>query len=329
MDESRTCPALYRTEEDDGKVQQGGSLVRCGTISGTAATQCTACKLQGSKGRQYNRRMSLQAGKIGFIGAGNMAESLITGLLQAKLMTPSQMIASDIDATRCELIRGKYRITTTTKNFEAADGVDILVLAVEPQVLDDVLAEIAAAVQVTTVIVSVAAGYPIENIARHLPRLREKKIVRAMPNTPSAIREGVTALSCHRDVPAGDVAVAKALFESIGKVVVVDERLMDAVTGLSGSGPAYVYVMIEALADGGVKMGLPRQTAQLLAAQTVAGAAHLVLASGEHPGLLKDRVASPGGTTIAGIHALEQGKFRATVTSAVEAATNRSIELGL
>jgi pyrroline-5-carboxylate reductase len=267
--------------------------------------------------------------RIGFIGAGNMAESLIAGLLHAQLIPPSQLIASDIDASRLDLMRRTYQVHTTANNREAADGADLLVLAVEPQILDEVLTDIASAMQNHTIVVSVVAGYPIARIARQLSHLEKKRIVRTMPNTPSWIREGVTALSFHTGISVEDAALVRSLFESIGKVVVVEERLMDAATALSGSGPAYVYVMIEALADGGVKMGLPRHTAQLLATQTVAGAAQLVLASGEHPGLLKDRVTSPGGTTIAGLYALEQGRLRATLVSAVEAATRRSAELGL
>lgn len=258
-----------------------------------------------------------------------MSESLIAGLLHAKLILPSHLIASDIDPAARDVISGKYHVATTAKNAEAADGAELLVLAVEPQVLDHVLNEISDVLPDKTLIVSVAAGYPIARVARHLRGMKRKKIIRAMPNTPSAIREGVTAIACDEDVPADELATARSLFETIGQVVEVPERLLDAVTGLSGSGPAYVYIMIEALADGGVKMGLPRQTAQLLAAQTVAGAARLLLASGEHPGILKDRVASPGGTTIAGIHALELGHFRASVMSAVEAATKRSTELGV
>jgi pyrroline-5-carboxylate reductase len=193
--------------------------------------------------------------------------------------------------------------------------------------LDEVLSDIAPAVGPSQLVVSVAAGYPIARIARHLQGTG--RIVRAMPNTPSTIREGVTALAYEATLSEQDSATARALFEPVGKVVVVTERLMDVVTGLSGSGPAYVFVMIEALADGGVKMGLPRETALLLAAQTVAGAARLVMESHEHPGVLKDRVASPGGTTIAGLHELERGRVRGTLISAVEAAARRSAELGV
>lgn len=264
---------------------------------------------------------------IGFIGAGNMTEALIAGLLHEKRLPSSQLIASDIDQTRLTWLQQTYHIEVAIDNGRVADRVDILVLAVEPQVLDDVLAEIAKKVREGTLIVSVAAGYPIARIARYVSGTIG--VVRSMPNTPSLIREGVTAMAYDEKLPENDVNAARALFESIGKVVRVDERALDAVTGLSGSGPAYVYVLIEALADGGVKMGLPRATAQFLAAQTVSGAARMVLESQEHPGKLKDRVASPGGTTIAGLHELERGCLRATLISAVEAAAKRSSELGM
>lgn len=282
-------------------------------------------KLKRFGSRQYNRRM-LAGHTIGFIGAGNMAEALIAGLLHENRLSPSQLMASDIDGARLTWLHQTYHIDMAGDNRRVAVSADILVLAVEPQVLDAVLADIATVVRDGTLIVSVAAGYPIARIARCLPGAI--RIVRSMPNTPSLIREGVTAMAYDERLSENDAAAARALFESIGKVVRVDERALDAVTGLSGSGPAYVYVLIEALADGGVKMGLPRATAQLLAAQTVSGAARMVLESREHPGKLKDRVASPGGTTIAGLHELERGCLRATLISAVEAAAKRSRELG-
>ncbi len=265
--------------------------------------------------------------QIAFVGAGNMAEAMVAGLLHGKLVHETRLVASDVVPSRLDWLKRTYGIRTTRSNREAVVGAQVIVLAVEPQVLDEVLAEIAPVVDSGIVIVSVAAGYPIARIARHLNGVT--RIVRAMPNTPSIIREGVTAMAHHTSLPEEDLAVARALFTAIGTVVIVAERSMDVVTGLSGSGPAYIFVMIEALADGGVKMGLPRETAQLLAAQTVAGAARLVVDSREHPGVLKDRVASPGGTTIAGLHELERGRFRATVISAVEAASRRSAELGI
>jgi pyrroline-5-carboxylate reductase len=265
--------------------------------------------------------------RIAFVGAGNMAEAMIAGVSHAKLIRPAQLVASDIVPSRLDWLKRTYGVVTTGSNRDAVAGAQVIVLAVEPQVLDEVLREIAPVVGPGILIVSIAAGYPIARIAHHLNGAT--RIVRAMPNTPAIIREGVTALAHQTGLSGKDLAIARALFTAIGTVVVVAEWSMDVVTGLSGSGPAYVFVMIEALADGGVKMGLPRETAQLLAAQTVAGAARLVMESHEHPGVPKDRVASPGGTTIAGLHELERGRFRATVISAVEAASRRSAELGM
>lgn len=254
-----------------------------------------------------------------------MSEALIGGLLRTGLAHPEQLLATDILSARRDFLAARFGIETSHENTAVA-GCQIIVLSVEPQRLDEVLEEIRTAVGSDTIIVSVAAGYPIARIIRKLNI--PGRVVRAMPNTPSIIGEGMTALAYADPLPADDEAAARVLFESVGKVVVVEERLMDAVTGLSGSGPAYVYMMIEALADGGVMMGLPRHTAAALAAQTVAGAARMVLLNQEHPAVLKDRVASPGGTTIAGLRALEKGKVRATLMSAVEAATNRARELG-
>ncbi len=269
----------------------------------------------------------LQDQRLAFIGAGNMAEAMIAGLIDSGRQVPAHITASDIRTERLDHLSRTYQIAVSEKNRDAAASADVVVLAVEPQILDEVSAAIAPVVEEAKLVVSVAAGYPIARLRRFLPKA--SRIVRAMPNTPSAIREGVTALAYLAELSPGDIQLVRALFEPIGKVVEVPERAMDAVTGLSGSGPAYVYLMVEALADGGVKMGLPRETAQLLAAQTVVGAARMILESNEHPGALKDRVASPGGTTIAGLYELERGCLRATLISAVEAATKRSAELGL
>ena len=174
-------------------------------------------------------------------------------------------------------------------------------------------------------VISIAAGTTIQSIMSQARGAQ--RVIRAMPNMPVLVREGITALSWTGAITEEDKEIAHVIFQAVGQVIPIEERLMDAVTGLSGSGPAYVFQAIEALADGGVKMGLPRQTAALLAAQTVLGAAKMVLESGDHPAKLKDRVASPGGTTIAGLHRLEEGRFRATLMAAVEAATKRSQEL--
>jgi pyrroline-5-carboxylate reductase len=263
---------------------------------------------------------------IGFIGAGNMTEAMVSGLLHAGLVDQSQIMASDVRADRRDAIKRQFAVHVTSDNRAVASRSDLLVLSVEPQVLDEVLADIESSLKAHALVVSVAAGYPLARLARHLPR--HTKLVRAMPNTPSSVRAGITAVTVTSGVPEEETHRARALFEAIGQVVMVEERLMDAVTGLSGSGPAYIFVLIEALADGGVKAGLPRPIAEILAAQTVLGAAKMVQDTGEHPARLKDRVASPGGTTIAGLHVLEQGRLRATLISAVEAATNRSAELG-
>lgn len=265
------------------------------------------------------------ADKIAFIGGGQMAEALIAGLVSTHCCEPDQIWATDPVAGRCDTLKRLYGIRVGGTNREAASWAGTIVLAVKPQILDGVMQEIAGELT-RALAVSVAAGMPIQAIMNAGgPGAR---VVRAMPNTPAMVREGMTALAIGPGVSEVDAGVARTIFESVGKVVVVEERLMDAVTGLSGSGPAYVFLAIEAMADGGVKMGLPRATAELLAAQTVLGAAKMVIETGEHPARLKDKVASPGGTTIAGLHCLESGGMRATLIDAIEAATTRSLELG-
>jgi pyrroline-5-carboxylate reductase len=263
--------------------------------------------------------------KIAFIGGGQMAEALIGGLLAGQVCVPELIWATDPLADRRDRLKGQFGIRTGADNREAIAWADIALLAVKPQTLADVLKE-THAVLGKHLVISIVAGATIRSIADQTTA--SARIIRAMPNTPAVVREGMTALAKGPGVSEDEMCLARQIFESVGRVVLVEERLMDAVTGLSGSGPAYVFQAIEALADGGVKMGLPRATAELLAAQTVLGAARLVLESGEHPAKLKDRVASPGGTTIAGLHQLESGGFRATLIAAVEAATKRSQELG-
>lgn len=265
--------------------------------------------------------------KIAIIGCGNMGEALIAGMLASAAARPENLHVTDVVADRLEYLKSRYRVQAGTDNPAAAAWADVVILAVEPQILDEVLDTLRSALSESKLIISVAAGYPIARIvARLTPGVR---VVRCMPNTPSEVRAGVSAVSLGDNVSDQDAQVARAIFESVGRVVVVEERLMDAVTGLSGSGPAYLFLIAEALADGGVRMGLPREVAQGLASQTLFGSAKMVLETGEHPARLKDRVASPGGTTIAGLNALEQGRLRASLMSAVEAATRRSQELGV
>lgn len=265
--------------------------------------------------------------KIAIIGgAGNMGEALIAGLLASHAAKPDDIHASDVSADRLERLKSRYGVNTGADNRAAAAWGEVVILAVEPQILDRVLDEIRSALTESKLIVSVAAGYPIARVASRTTS--KMRIVRCMPSTPSEVQAGVSALALGPAVTEEDGRLARAIFESVGKVVMVDERLMDAVTGLSGSGPAYIFLMAEALADGGVKMGLPRDTALTLAVQTMFGAARMAIETGEHPGRLKDQVTSPGGTTIAGLHALERGRLRASLMDAVEAATKRSQELG-
>jgi pyrroline-5-carboxylate reductase len=265
-------------------------------------------------------------GKLGFLGAGNMAAALVKGLLHGRVLTPKRIVVSDVKPERLAMLAEQHGIATTTDNHALVRDCSVLVLAVKPQVVDRVLTEVGAEVRGDQLFVSLAAGVPIEALEARLPR--GSRVVRAMPNTPATVQEGATAISGGTHACEADLRTARDLFEAVGRVVTLDEVLLDAVTGLSGSGPAYVMLIIEALADGGVKVGLHRDTALLLAAQTVFGSAKLLLETGEHPGRLKDMVTSPGGTAIAGLHTLESGALRKTLIDAVECATRRSVELG-
>src|SRR5207249_2005557 len=262
---------------------------------------------------------------IAIIGAGQMAEALLAGLQASQVTAPGSLFATDTSAERRDLVKRRFGIQVGSDNREAASWADVSLLAVKPQSLETALREIAPVLG-GKLVISIAAGISIERLARLVPS--DARIIRVMPNAPALVREGMSALALGPGVTEEDVRFARTLFEAVGRVLVVEERLMDVVTGLSGSGPAYVCLVIEAMADGGVKMGLPRAVAELLAVQTVLGSARMLLETGEHPARLKDRVTSPGGTTIAGLHELERGGLRATLMAAVEAATKRSKELG-
>jgi pyrroline-5-carboxylate reductase len=263
--------------------------------------------------------------RLGFLGAGNMSGGLVKGLIQAGV-TPERVSVSDVSEDRRQELHEWYGVAATADNGALVRGCDVVVLAVKPQILGNVLGEIAGDVRADQLVVSIAAGIPIAAIEGRLPA--KTRVVRAMPNAPAMVQAGATAIAGGSHAREDDMRIARELFDAVGKVVVLDEHQLDAVTGLSGSGPAYVMLVIEALADGGVKMGLPRAAAHLLAVQTVLGSAALVLQSGEHPARLKDKVTSPGGTTIAGLHALERGGLRGVLMDAVEAATKRAAELG-
>ncbi len=264
--------------------------------------------------------------KIAFLGTGNMAEALIKGLLRAGTARPEQITATFRRPERLEEFRKSYPVALTLDNVAAASGAEVVVLSVKPQAMRKLLMQIAPAIDHTKLVISIAAGVPIEALEQKLGA--GARIVRAMPNTPSLVGAGACALAGGEHATPDDLEVASSIFNAVGITTVLDESLMDAVTGLSGSGPAYVFLMIEALSDAGVKVGLPRYTALKLAAQTVLGSAKLLIETGAHPGHLKDQVTSPGGTAIAGLHTLEAGGLRTTLMDAVEAATKRARELG-
>lgn len=263
--------------------------------------------------------------QLGFLGGGRMAEALINGVLLAKCYRPDQIHVADPDRARLDHLKTRYGVQVGAANHEVVALSDVVILAVKPQVMVDALRGIRD-VLTDHLLISVAAGVTIGRIKELCGSAA--RIIRAMPNTPAMVGEGITALAIGPNLEEDAVECAERILRSVGRVVLIQEQLMDAVTGLSGSGPAYVFLMIEAMADGGVKMGLPRETASLLAAQTVLGAARMVLETGQHPARLKDQVASPGGTTIAGLHRLEQGGVRAVLIDAIESATKRSQELG-
>ena len=261
---------------------------------------------------------------VGFLGAGQMATALAGGWAKAGLLDLPRCRAADPYPDARAAFTKATGIEAVAENLAVARACDVLVLAVKPHAVADVLAEIRPELGPRRVVISIAAGV---TLARLTAGLNEGvRVVRVMPNTPCLVGASATGYATSGD--GSEATLVGLLFGAVGKAFRVPEHLLDAVTGLSGSGPAYVYVMIEALADGGVKAGLPRDVAQALAAQTVMGAAKMVLETGQHPGALKDAVASPGGTTIAGLHALERAGVRAALMDAVEAATKRATELG-
>jgi len=269
----------------------------------------------------------LQDKKICFIGAGNMGEALVSGLVCANATVPENITCTDISEPKLKKIAEKYKVRTSTDNIAAIGGADIVIYAVKPQILASVLKKTADSLDRTKLIISIAAGVPLAVIESCLNK--DLRLVRVMPNIAAFVKESATAIAAGKHAEKGDIELTKAIFDSVGKSVFIEENiLMDAITGLSGSGPAYIFLIVDALADAGVKMGLSRDDALFLSSQTVMGAAKLLLDTKEHPGQLKDRVTSPGGTAIAGIHTLEKGGLRTTLINAVEAATERSRELG-
>ncbi|MDB9493128.1 pyrroline-5-carboxylate reductase [Spirulina major CS-329] len=263
--------------------------------------------------------------QLGVIGGGVMGEALLSRLVAEQVYDPRAVIVSDPMAARGEVLRSRYGVTTTTSNTEASQA-EILLLAVKPQILSAVQQSLAS-VQLapSTLVLSILAGVTLERLNTVFP---QQPTIRVMPNTPATVGAGMTAIAPNAQVSATQITQAERIFAAVGEVVTVPEGLMDAVTGLSGSGPAFVALLIEALADGGVAAGLPRAIAQTLALQTVYGTAQLLRETELHPAQLKDQVTSPGGTTISGVAALEEHGFRSAVIKAVQAAYGRSRELG-
>ena len=262
---------------------------------------------------------------IGFIGAGNMGGAMIGGICNSGLIAPSQVLASDYSAEALSRLEDTYGIRTTSSNEVVARESDILFLAIKPNKFSEVLPAIASSLKSDCLIVSIAAGQSIHSVETLLGEA--VKIVRAMPNTPALVGEGMSALCCNELVSDEELAYVKKLFECFGKAEIVAEDIIDTVIGVSGSSPAYVYMFIEAMADAAVADGMPRQMAYKFAAQSVLGAAKMVLETGTHPAALKDAVCSPGGTTIEAVAALEAGGLKGTIISAQRACVQKSKDM--
>ena len=264
--------------------------------------------------------------RIAVVGAGNMGGALIAGMVRSGLVSPERVTAVDISEPVLEGHRSSLGVATSSSTAEILAGQDVVLLGLKPQIWKSVAEAFASKVTPAQMVLSIMGGIPTSAIESVLPD--GVPVVRSMPNILCQVGAAVSAVCPGKHAAEEHMATARQILGSVGETVDVAEWQMDAVTGLSGSGPAYVFAVIDALADGGVKMGLPKPDAMKLAAQTVLGAAKMVLESGEHPSVLKDRVTSPGGTTIAGLHVLERAGFRSALMAAVEAATRRSEELG-
>ncbi|MBT8369831.1 MAG: pyrroline-5-carboxylate reductase [Deltaproteobacteria bacterium] len=265
--------------------------------------------------------------KIAIIGTGNMGEALVSGLLGSKSSKPNNIICTDARQSILDAIKSKYKVRTTTHNLKAVADADIVIYAVKPQIMATVLIETAPELDLSKLVISIAAGVPLAAMETCIQK--DLRLIRVMPNIAASVKEAASAIAAGAHATKEDIELAMEIFSSIGKCLFLKENyLMDATTGLSGSGPAYIFLIVDALADAGVKEGLSRQESLFLAAQTVLGAAKLLIETKEHPGQLKDKVTSPGGTAIAGLATLESGGLRTTLINAVEAATKRSKELG-
>ena len=278
-----------------------------------------------SKNPYASKESRLPVRKLTLVGAGKIGEALLSGILSSQLVPVSSVVAADADQTRADYIGEKYGVKAHTNNRQAVAGADLVLLCVMPQRVRDVLREIRKTVRKKALVISVAASVRTALIEQELDR--GVRVIRAMPNTPCLIRQGMSALCRGKHASDEDLKMAQAIFGSMGRTVVVDERHMDTITGLSASGPAYVYLIIESLAEAGVKLGLPRELSTELSAQTLLGASAMVLHTGEHPAKLKDVVTTPAGCTIDGLLELEEGGLRVTLIKAVVRAAERAKEL--
>ena len=291
-----------------------------------AAGVCKPFCLSPLFARCYKPRVANSTLTIGFLGAGKMAGALAKGFLNGGLVRAEQLIASDVYPAAREHFTQATGARTTAANLEVVAAADVLFLAVKPHQVADVLKEIHPAFQPRHLLISIAAGVTLARLEAGLPE--GARVIRVMPNTPALVGASAAGFAPGKATTAADAQLAHQLFGAVGIAFQLAESLLDAVTGLSGSGPAYAFLMIEALSDGGVAAGLPREIATKLAAQTLLGSARLVLETGLHPGALKDMVTSPGGTTIEGIHELEKAAVRAALMNAVRAAAEKSKKLG-
>lgn len=263
--------------------------------------------------------------KIGFLGGGQMAEALIKGMVQGGLVEAGQLFAMDPVEERCALLNTTYAIHASTDTGPIWDC-DIIIIAVKPQIMGSLLEGAQDFITAQHLCISIAAGVPLRFMESKLAD--GCRVVRVMPNTPALVLEGASALSPGTHVSDDDMVDAKAIFDAVGKAVILPEVYLDGVTGLSGSGPAYIFTLIDSMVEAGLKVGLPRAEAVALTNQTILGSVKLAIETAKHPGELKAMVTSPGGTTIAGLHELEKAGFKAGIMNCVEAATNRSIALG-
>lgn len=270
--------------------------------------------------------MTISVGTLGFIGGGQMAEAMVRGVLAAGLVDKKTIMIAEPNAARCAYLETQYGVTCTGDAETLSRACNVLVVAVKPQVAAEVLSVYRDFISADHLVISIMAGVPLQVLAGYFAG--PVRLIRVMPNTPALVLTGASAFSPNPQATAADREIAMAIFSAIGTCVEVPEHLLDAVTGLSGSGPGYVFTFIEALIDGGVLAGLPRPIAEQLVLQTVYGSAKLALETKEPPAVLKGKVTSPGGTTITGLQVLENGAFRGVVMAAIEAATARSKELG-